>query len=277
MVQNSGNDTAEFRAVFGSMAYQQVLSRMCTGLPAGLDYSLSVSALESNIFMTKFTGQQNGLTVIDYRQKINIAEKIAYQGDMTIDPDLQQNHAGTYLSCNNLLLRRACGVEKSKFHTDFMGGYAWQRMGALPDIDAEVAGKLEDAKRSIRSELDYLQRRLGLTPAIPDLDRADGLWAVADMGQRGFLDRLNGFFNRAANPGFEIWDTLDHRLTARAALMKSTYLSDPPQISIGQLVLYGKKIPCYFDLQGRDQNAQRQWQRIRNYMAAKAYPALDSI
>lgn len=274
---NTEIETGAFRAVFGTMTYDQVLGRLCLGLPADLEYTLGLSETEPDIFLVRFSGQRHSLTVIDYRQKINLAEQVAYQGDMTIDPDMQRQHAGTYLSCNNLLLRRDCGIRASKFQTDFMGGYAWPRMGALLDKDPEVTQKLDDAKRSILIELDYLQRRLGTYETMPDLERPDGLWAVADMGQSGFLDRLNGFFNKAAASGCEIWDTLDHRLTSRAALMKSTYQSDPPQITVGQLVLYGKKVPCYFDLQGEGPEAQRQWQRIRSYMSARAYPGVDFI
>ena len=270
-------DPAAFEAVFGNRSYDHVLERLSLGLPTHVQYSLGVTADEPDIFTVKFSGHMNGLNVIEYRQKVNLAEKIAYQGDMTIDPDLQRNHAGTYLSCNNLLLRRDCGIVRSKLQTDFMGAYAWTRMGALLDDDPEVVAKLEDAKRSIGIEIDYLLGRLGENPEAFDLECPDGLWAIADMERAGFLDRLNGYFNQSANPDFEIWDTLDHRLTGRAALMTSTYQADPPRISVGQLVLYGKKVPCTFDLQGEGDLARRQWQRIHDYMAAKAYPGLDSI
>ncbi len=266
-----------FEAVFGGMAYDHVLRRMCAGLPVHLNYGMTVTQNEPGIFTVKFSGHDKGLNVIEYRQKINLPKKVAYDGDMVIDPDVQRQHAGTYLSCNNLLLRRDCGMMQSKFQTDFMGGYAWQRMGALLDMSPDVAVKLEDARRSILIELDYLQRRLGQEPETLDLGRPDGLWAVADIKHAGFLDRLNSYFNRAASPDFEVWDTVDHRLSGRAAIMKSQYQADPPQISVGQLVLYGKRVPCYFDLQGQDELAQRQWQRIRAYMEAKSYPALDFI
>lgn len=199
---------------------------------------------------------------------------------MIISADRQQQHVGTYLSYNTMLLRRDLGLSRNEFTTANMGGYAWSRMGVFADTDSEDGfrkKRWDAAKRQILAETEFLLELSGLEDQMKgiNLDTPDGLWRIADIDIRPLAISKSGSvaFNKIATPAPN--DMIEHRLGAKIQMMQTQYKTDPARITIGQLVLYGKEFPAYFNLTGNDDQTKKQWDRMTRYMAKKGYPDLQ--
>ena len=262
----------QFPAYFNGMSYDDVMVRLTRGLPTDLYYKARIISASNSgqVFMLRFIGESNGTVPVYFTQVFDLSRGVTRQGDMTIDKDIQQRHVGTFLSYNALLLRQDMGFTHTEFTTDLMGGFAWARMGSLVNTHYPEWGK---ALPFICGELNYLCDRFGIAAPACNADDPCALWDVADIPAKGILD-ATGYFNRAASTDFVPQDVYEDCLMRRAAMMCAAYGTDPTSIRLGQLVLYEKKIPSRYQLQGDDDLTQRQWARINSYMAAKGYPGL---
>lgn len=272
-----------FPDFFNGQTYDEVLGRLSRHLPSDLHYTLDLyygDSDEPTLYRYIFNGLQggaNGLNIVKLDQYIDTAHGRAIEGDLTVDTGFQKSAIGTYLFYNNLMLQKEIGIQESCFIAENMGAYVWPRAGALlrtevPEYDRRALKALKD---TLPRDIDYLCEHLGLPPLSIDFNSPNCLWAVADIGAKGFIQNSPEGVS-LTNPSGKgrIAEITKDRLLTRAFMMNSIFQSDVCKVSVGQLALYSRKIPSYFDLQGTCAIAQQQWQRVKSYMASRGYPDL---
>ena len=152
-------------------------------------------------------------------------------------------------------------------------------MGSLVDIELGEDDirqvKWQRAVEFINDELEYICNRLDVPHITINPLQPDCLWELVDCPISGFLGD-DGFFSAAAPDDFDWNETMEVRLSSRAALMRSIHGTDLKRVSLGQLVLFNRNVPTVMYLREDESPlAARQWERIRNYMRVKGYPDLQ--
>jgi hypothetical protein len=218
----------------------------------------------------------------------NFHEHIAYRGSLEVSRYDRSKGLGRNLMRNEIELYRACGIDKLEIHAaSEVGGYAWARMGFLPD---KIKHDLKDdvqyrwkilADILTEEERAQLKKTDSKHSAI-DMNAPKDIWQIADL-KTDMAPRLRDLFAQAAKGdkrARSLVDTLqEHYESARVHTGKWGQQKFDLQQEIGasNALSLGKMLLIRTQWNGTlDFNNPEQMARVEKYVGGWKYPTTRS-